>query len=299
MKTLLIGNRTEDPACFDMPAAYRLGRRPFHGRVLRIGDRAALHGILGQWRKENPKRKLVVVHDSLIDNHFSFELRPEWLFDGIADELRMSERRGELPPLPKAEVLYKAQLFNLWRQVRPKAPLSSAIQPAQAALQRIDVLLAQLGVPAKFAAVHPLFDAPYDRHRNAAPKWWAEMFAAMAEKIPTVMLGAKDRTGKVPRIGKVIPLWEKGLSVMESLAVVYRSSLFAGGDTGMTHWAAVFSKPLASCRPYWDKPWLSDARRGMDTRPISFGGKIINIPLNVDPRSAGEKVLILGKELKP
>jgi len=294
MSIIVLSERTAEPAVWDFMAAYRTTRKKFHGKLFRVGDRAVVHGLLSQWRRANPGRQLLVVYEeNLVSTAFSKAVNPSWFLEGVADQILMGKEAKGLRP-PRGEPLYSAQIFDLWRRLRGSAPLHTKLRPPADSLEYADTIFRGLHLPARFIACQPLYDAPYDKHRNAPPVWWADVFRRIAREAPVALLGPRQSMDLV-NVPGAYGLWPHERNAMDSLTFASRAAVFVGGDTGVPHWAAVFSVPLVSCQTYWDIQWSNNRLRHMDVRPISFGAPVVHARLRGDPEETAYKALELWR----
>ena len=286
MKVVRFGSRQDLPAYFDMACRFRLPKAAWYGRAFRIGDRAAAHVWVGNWRSMNPNRRLVVVEDSCMPEAVHSRFLPaSWLFAGMVDEIWTAERRGELLPRPPGEPIYHVTMWRIWLWIRRNGTFVPTIRPPESVFRSADAKMRKLGIPPRFVTIQPLFDAIYDTHRNGSLNWWGDVCGKLASVFPVVILGDVGNSGKLTAPPGAYPLWAEGLTPLESLAVVYRSAAHVGGATGLTLWAPIFRVPTLAAYAHWELR----ANGSTDTRPISFGAPVIWTPLNGDPAGLVEE----------
>jgi hypothetical protein len=289
MKKITLGDRTSAPAFFDMGARYKPRGAGWYGGAFRIGDRAAAHIWLADWRLKNPGRRLVVVEDSVMPGtEHSRALPGKWLFRSIADELWVVEHVGEHIPRPTGQTLYHVTMWRIWRWLMVHKTVNPTIRPTQEAMARALELLKKYDAPTKFVTCQPLFDAGYDKYRNAPASWWRELAVSMRGAMPVVLLGLPSSADKMPLAGdNVIPLWREEMDAMTTLAVICHGSLHVGGATGTTLWAPIFKIPTLACYAGWSP----HPGRRTDTRPMSFGSPVVYAHLGGDAKHVAMQAL--------
>jgi hypothetical protein len=278
MRKIILGNRVESPAFFDMTG------RPWGDRrfsPFRIGDRAAAYVWLSHFRAREPQRKLIVLEDPQAPGtDHSRCITAEWLFSGLADEIWQAEGSNEaLPPAP-GQALYHVSMWRIWRWLVHNRKVGRLpLRPPAAATDKVRGILKELRVAERFTTLQPLFDAHYEKHRNAPPAWWSTAAQRMSARMPVLILGDPATAGSMPCPPGAHALWKFGLTSMESLAVISLSALHVGGATGTTLWASIFGVPLLAAYRSWE--WHTG--KGVDSRPISFGAPVIYMPLDSAP----------------
>ena len=288
MNRIILGNRDLAPAFYDMGCRFRPNRSGgWYGGPFRIGDRAAAHVWLADWRKRAPQRKLVVVEDSVMPGtEHSRALPGKWLFDGIADEVWVVEHPKERIARPAGQTLYHVTMWRIWRWLMFNKIVEPTIMPTVAAMKRADEILAQYGVPPKFTTVQPLFDAGYDKYRNAPADWWRHVIHQISIDMPVVVLGLPNNARKMQIKGdKVHPIWETPMDAMVTLAIIAKAAAHVGGATGTTLWAPIFKVPTLACYVYWGP----HPGKKTDTRPLSFGSPVVYANLSGDIKSVALK----------
>lgn len=279
MRHLKLGNRTESPAFFDMAGRFRPSIQDrWYGGRFRIGDKAVIYSVLASWRKTNQNRKLTIIADPPgHETQWACQVPNEWLYGGIADELIEAEVGNELIPKPLGQNLYTQHLFAAWKLLARRPPLAAVPPLPQIYKAAAEQQLKKWAVPDKYVVLSPLFDAKYDRHRNFHPSWWHNITGELIRSHPLVVIG--DKASMVAYKGRPLPncfnLYTDGLSPMQSLALIERSSAYIGGETGMTIWAALMRIPTIACYQFWTTPWAKNQLRGLDTRPISAGAPVV------------------------
>jgi len=291
MRIRYLGDREGDPAFFDMAVRFRPPGVRWYG-PLRMGDRAAAHVLVGEWRKGNPGRRLVVyVDERLPGSDFGPGLPPDWLFGGMVDEIREAEVFEESLGSPVGERILTRDLWAHWAFLYRRSSFVPAIRPEKWSLGSARRILAERGVGDRFAVVHPLFDAQYDVYRNESPSWWGEFFRKLAKDTVTVVIGRRENAAawSSSDLSGVVSLMQDDLSPMESLAVISMAGAYAGGATGMTIWAPLFGIPALALYRSW-----SPHSPGIDVRPRSFGGPVVRGNLGADTGETAELVLSLA-----
>lgn len=276
MRRIILGSRTAGPAYFDMT-----GRPPsggsHRGGPFRIGDRAAAHVWLSDFRVRFPDRRLVALEDpGAHGTEASRDLRAEWLFAGLADEIWQAEFPGEPVSFPDGQSLYHVSLWRVWKWLsKNKVVQESAIRPTPEAMEKARALLDKEHVPKRFVTLQPLFDATYEKQRNAPAAWWGEVARQMSLRMPVVLLGHPSCEQSMSPPHGAQAFWRHHLTTMESLAVLSLSSLHVGGQTGLTLWASLFKVPVIATY----REWSWNLRKGTESRPIAFGAPVIYAPL--------------------
>lgn len=283
MKRIVFSERQASPAFYDMSAQYKPSYARWYGGPFRIGDRAAAYVWLSDWRKRSPHRRLVVVEDSVMPGtEHSRALPGSWLFKDAADELWMVERPEERIARPAGQALYHVTMWRIWRWLHFNNTFNPDIRPLPAAMKLADELLKQYKVPLKFVTIQPLFDAEYDRHRNAPRNWWVELIRVLSGPMPVVVLGLPSNARQVMVEGRnVFQLWNTSMDAMTTLALIAKGSLHVGGATGTTLWAPIFKVPTLACYVNW----APHPGKKTDTRPISFGKPVVYAMLKSDVKS--------------
>jgi hypothetical protein len=289
MKKVLLGDRKTAPAFFDMGARFKPRAAGWYGGAFRIGDRAAAYVWLGDWRHKNPGRRLVVVEDSVMPGtEHSRALPGKWLFSGIADELWIAEEPGEQIMRPPGQTLYHVTMWRIWRWLMSHKTVKPAIRPTNEAMSKARELLKKHNAPTRFVTCQPLFDAGYDKYRNAPVEWWHSLVSALRGPMPVALLGLPENAGRMPLDGhNIIPLWNEKVDAMVTLALICHSALHIGGATGTTLWAPIFQIPTLACYVGWSP------HPGMrtDTRPMSFGAPVVYAQLGGDVKSVALNAL--------
>jgi hypothetical protein len=278
MITKVFGTRTESPAFFDMSARFNPGGFYQIKESFGMGDRAAVHVWLWDWRKNNPHRKLVVIEDRTLSGPaWRNNLRGEWLFSELADELWIVEERGENIPMPPGEAIYRVAVWGAWRGLRDRRiSLNPTIRPLPEAMNAARLKLEELKVPDRFITLQPLFDAPFNFYRNGKISWWEEVCENLSKEFPTVVIGDVGNSSRMKVAKDAYPLWTHGLCPMESLAVVSQASVHIGGMTGFTIWAPIFKVPTVAVYRKW---YELEENGSIDERPFSFGALVVWSPL--------------------
>jgi len=278
-----LGNRTLNPAWFDMARRFPPPGAFWYGQAFRMGDRAAAYLWLADWRHKNPARKLTVYEDSMRPGTEASRYLPgTWLFDGIADDLITVTKLEEQLPAPEGQRLYHVTMWRIWLWLMKHRTVDPKIQPTPDATARANELLDKYKVPRPFAVVSPLFDAGYDTYRNQSPQWWHTVCFKLGCAVPTVIVGTKESAERMGTPDGVYPLWHENLNPMKSLAIINQANVYVGGATGMTLWAAIFKTPTLACY----KVWAPHPGKKTDTRPISCGAPVVFCALSNAPEQA-------------
>lgn len=278
-----LGDRTLDPAWFDMARRFPPPNAFWYGQAFRMGDRAAAYLWLADWRHKNPARKLTVYEDSIMPGtEVSRHLPGTWLFSNIADDLFTVTRQGEKITPPTGQRLYHVTMWRIWLWLMKHRTVDPKIQPLPKAVQRANELLDQYKVPRPYAVVSPLFDAGYDTYRNQTPQWWNTVAFRLGCAVPTVLVGTKDNAARMGNPDGVFPIWNENIGPMTSLALISQAGVFVGGATGMTLWAAILKTPVLACY----KVWAPHPGKKTDTRPISCGAPVVFCALSNAPEQA-------------
>ena len=278
MRKIIVGNRTKAPGYFDLIARWPapgIKRAGFY----RVGDRAAAYILCLEWRLANPDRKLIVIdmplaHNEMLTIFPAVECSAEWMFSELADEIWLFDDHTEEIAKPDAEPLVDLQIWEWWyyfSQRKGYQFVHPTIRPPENALKRVEKLRKEWNLPFRYATIQPLFDAPYAVYRNRPPEYWEEVIAYNAPKIPLVVLGHPANYSKLSIHPQVYSGWARGLSVIESIAMVSGSTMHVGGETGTTIWASVMGVNTygiyenVEYAPE-DRIWLAE--------PLPFAGKV-------------------------
>jgi hypothetical protein len=290
MKQITIGHHTGSRCAFmDMSGRFK---PKVWGGTFRMGDRAAAHLWVAEWRKRNPNDRIIVIDDPFKgDAVDALNLDAVWLFSGVADQVWMMDRKDEHIERPKAYPLYHTNLWRIWLWLRSNRTVDPVIKPKPESMERARQLLKDCKVPAKFMTVQPLFDAGYNKGRNAPIPWWRAVTEQLKLKYPVVMLGSHTVAQQFQPMAGVYPLWEHRLSPMDSLAVLSMSAAHLGGETGLTLWSAMFRRPTLAAYSRWG---TTTSHFPMDCRPIPMGAPVEHVPLGGDAKhvlAKAEKML--------
>jgi hypothetical protein len=285
MRQIAIGTHTGSRHAFlDMSGRFK---PKVWGGTFRMGDRAAAHLWVAEWRKRNPTDRIIIIDDPFKDDAAdALNLDAVWLFSGVADDIWMMERKDEHIDRPKAYPLYHTNLWRIWLWLRSHRTVDPVIKPKPESLERARQLLKDCKVPAKFLTVQPLFDAAYNKGRNAPIPWWRALTEKLKEKFPVVMLGSQSVAQQFKPMEGIYPLWEQRLSPMDSMAIMSLSSAHLGGETGLTLWSAMFKRPTLAAYSYWSSTM---GHFPMDCRPISLGAPVEHVPLGGNIKYVLEK----------
>lgn len=268
----VFGNRTDAPAFFDMAARFKPRGAVWYGAAFRIGDRAAAHVYIGEWREKYPDRRLIIAEDSLMDGtEYSRYLPGEWLFKDFADELWIVDKKGETVPEPPGDALYNVSLWRIWRKLYENRIFIPRIKPLAESMISAGNKLNGLNVPPEFITIQPLFDAKYNLSRNGTIKWWEEVCVNLSCKFPTVILGDEHNIRMMKFTGKSYYFCNPGLNPMESLAVISMAKVHVGGATGTTLWSPMFNTPTVAVY----RKWNEYSNGPVDERPMPFGAPVV------------------------
>lgn len=258
---------------FDMAGRFKEERDKWYGRGFRLGDRAAGYVKVLHRRLVCP-HDYITVFDDVTHPECSHtkEITAQWMLEGIADEIIMLNQEEPVEARPQEYRLHNDSLWVYWHNLRYYRPpnLVPKLRPDPLAL-----LDATLNIPFKkgsYITIHPLVDAGYNTERNRDAKWWESLIALLAPRYQVVVLG--PNVLKLP--DNVFHYTTD--SMMNSLAAISYSSLFIGGETGLTLWAPIFQIPTMGL---YSADLLARAINQisygylMDTAPISFGSPVI------------------------
>lgn len=274
MKKVIYGNRTKNPAYLDLTGMFPATETKLG--FFRIGDRAAAHIRCLEWRKANPDRKLIVIDmptgiNDILNIFVAQECPAEWVFGDMVDEYWLMDAHDE-PVVLEGEAFMTEPIWEWWfyfNQREGFRGLKPTIRPTPAAQERVARLKEEWRLPDRYMTIQPLFDAPYALYRNRTPEFWEDLIAHVAPKIPVVVLGNPVNYSKIRTHPQAYSGWARGLSVMESIAMISGATLHVGGETGTTIWAAVMgvnTYGMYANVHYDDVVWFAE--------PISFGGCI-------------------------
>jgi len=286
LKRCIFSHRSQDPAFFDMSCRFRPGRAHWYGQGFRLGDRAAAYVYMFSWRRNNPKRRLVVTEDSTLPGTgWSKFLPAKWMFHGLADEIWIVAN-NETIPRPTGTALYNRSVWSVWAGLRKVKKLRPNIQPMGDAVTRMRRLRERIGLPGRYVTVAPLFDAAYNTYRNAPVPWWRQLCEGLAYHGLNVLVLQHPKSQFVPPAG----CWSTkayGINAMDSLALINQACLHLGGETGLTLWAGILKTPLVALYRNWS---LSGK---LDFRPISFGAPVLYYSLD----GTGEEASLIANGL--
>lgn len=279
MKLLRFSDNTASPVFFDMAGRFRPSRQAYwYGGLMRMGDKAVIYSYLANWRKTNMNRKLVLITDPVIhETCWAKQIPNDWLFSTVVDELIEDEVGNALFTRPIGENLYFQHLFTSWKTLAQRPPIRPAPPIPVTYKASAEQLLAKWKVPPRYAVISPLFDAKYDRHRNLHPIWWQNAVTDVAKVIPVVIIGDRAAMHRYPvrNAPNTYNLYVDNLTPMQSLALIDKSAVYIGGETGMTLWAALMGVPVVAAYNYWHIPWSKNQQRNLEVRPISAGAPVV------------------------
>lgn len=284
MRRIVIGKHAGGRTAFlDMSGRFK---PKVWGGLFRMGDRAAAHLWVGDWRKRHPNDHIIIIDDPFKDGAAdALHLDAVWLFDGIADEIWLTERKDEYIAKPNAYPLYHTNLWRIWLWLRDHKIFVPTIKPKPENLERVRYLLEQYKAPKKFVTFHPLFDAKYNISRNAPISWWYEVADKLTKTTPTVLIGSYQVAQQFKPLAGAYPLWDEKLSPMDSLALIYTASAHIGGETGLSLWASMFNVPTVAVYSYWHP---TSGHFPMDCRPIPFKAPVEHALLGGRPEAVIE-----------
>ena len=279
MKRIVLNNRQKNPAYFDL-----IVQHPANGcsGFFRIGDRAAAHICLLEWRQDNPERKLIILdmpdaHNETLSCLIARQCPAEWVFGDLADELWLVDQPNELLPKPDAEPLYTQRIWEWWYHFNKRSRnIQPTIRPPVESLEKAKVLREKWNLPKRYATFQPLFDAPYAEYRNQPPEFWYEIANNISQEIPLVILGHPDVTKRMKTPVNAIAAWSESLNVLESMALIEGATMHVGGETGTTIWSSIFGTHTYAiyANVIYEDLWFVE--------PISFGGQVrINKTMDV------------------
>ncbi len=253
-----------------------------------MGDRAAAYLWVAEWRKRSPLDKILVIDDPFKgDAPDGLQLDAVWLFNGIADEVWLTERKGEHIEHPGAYPLYHTNLWRIWLWLRNNKTAVPQVKPKQESIERTQQLRKQYKVPEKYITLQPLFDAPYNAHRNAPIEWWRGVTKKLKNDYPIVLLGTSESAKGFKPMEGVYPLWDEKLTPMDSLALIRDGAAHIGGETGLTLWAPFFDRPTVAIYSYWS---TTGGSFPMDCRPMPFGAPVEHAMLKGSFDTVAEKL---------
>jgi hypothetical protein len=186
------------------------------------------------------------------------------MFPKITDELVVVETNERLF-MPRGDRLYYNSLWRLWSGFRRRCNFKPDIAPTQESQFKASGVLKDIGLDnTEYVTVQPLFDATYNKHRNAPPYWWRLLCARLRKSGFRVLIvgpEAMSKSFKVPE-GCYSSL-PHGCNPMDSLALIHGAKAHFGGETGLTLWSAIMQVPTFAF--YRERDWNG-------TGPINFGG---------------------------
>lgn len=282
MKKIVLNTRTETPVYYDLVARFPINEEC--AGFFRIGDRAAAYIQCLEWRKQNPNGKLIVIdmpraHNESLAFFVAEECPALWVFGEIADEIWLIDDYREIIHKPEADPLYTMLIWEWWYHFNKRKgyeDLKPTIRPPQRNMLAVRGLKDEWGLPDRYATIQPLFDAPYATYRNQPPEFWEEIITYLAPKIPLVVLGNPANVPKMITHHKAYSGWSRGLSVLDSIAMIAGSALHIGGETGTTIWSSVLGTDTYGIYAevyYEDEAWFAE--------PLCFHSNVrINKTLN-------------------
>jgi hypothetical protein len=286
MKILVLGKRTGETCYISL-----------HMKV-RVGDLAGLHMCMGEWRAQNPDKKLIVFYNPFDRVHeYSRQVPIDWVFENIADELWIKEERDVGFSLPGRQVydfFYQDSKVHLhlwahWNRLRKARHFNPKIKLRDDVLATADKYLSENKVPVcspGFVAIQALFDAGYHKYRNAPLPWWIKLCDTVAKKgLPVVLLGPTRWMGNPTVPNGVIPAFKTVSSPYEAMAIGSRAKVFVGGETGLPLWEPLFGVPVVAAFRHWR---LDQGK--YDYRPMSFGAPVVFAPLEGDCESVANVI---------
>ena len=296
MKTVQFGNRTEQPAWFDMACEFKKKSNTWYGKGFRIGDLAAAYIHLGEWRRKNPNRKLTIyVNSYLRDCEYSRHLNAPRLFESIADIMHIAgAQRGLYIPPPIGQRLYWRSLWKDWAGYRAHGlGFKPEFKPLHTHKYAAESFRNNAGVPGFYVTCQPLFDALYCKHRNLPIAWWQAVVDGLVEAgLPVVILGDSKQLISYHN-SEAFDARRDHIHAGVSLALINEAFVHIGGETGTTLWAPILKVPTVAVYQKGRHPEPD----GKDSRPISFGAPVEMLPLGCPAQHVVESTmkLIEGK----
>ena len=250
----------------------------------RMGDFACLHIWLLEWRQQHPSAHLTILWNGFHWRSVYARMLPQaWLFEGLADELWEAESSLDTPPTPPnatslGDLYTKIHIWDLWHRFARTKPVTPTIQPPASYQQRAHACLKSLQAPPEFVVLQPLYDAGYNKQRNAKPLWWKQLGQALACKMPVVVVGSARFMAPLGLASPhIYPFWQLGQEdPLLSLAVAKQAKAFIGGETGLTLWAGVCGISVVALY----RQWKSGGH--FDYRPIGWQAPVVHAPLEGD-----------------
>ena len=274
---------SEKVSYFDMsgknpwPAEEEVWRGP-PGRGFRIGDRAAAYVRILDWRRTHPDEYLIILDDiNLPEVAWAKELDAYLIFKNLANEVWFIDKMADVTLPDKATPLYVDSLWIYWNKLRYFKP--QGIQP------HLELPTENLTFSKKFLqleglqdyiCVQPLIDAQYNTGRNQTATWWCDLINSLSDFSPVVVLGDPNVTRNLKFTKRVARADYAELSILSSLAVIFQSRLFVGGETGLTLWAPLLNTPTVGVMNH------AAASFRYDTAPLSFGAPVACFPIELD-----------------
>lgn len=270
MITKIIGNKEGQPvAYYDLRDGFRMG------------DLACLRAILADWRRLYPDRRLYIIwnkHHKI--SHYGNFLPMEWVVGDIADEIWETEIEGEDLRVPGGEDIRTTHHWDEWTKLRYSRAVSPTLPPPEYSIDKSREFRKQNGLPEKYIAYQPLFDAGYHLYRNGKIVWWEQLLEKLSKRVPVLTLCHHEFKDKFKIPKEAFSTMPGMVNPLTSLGLVYDSSLMVGGETGMPLWACLFKKPVVAVFRQWTL--YSDVERGSslyDYCPIDFEAPVIHAPL--------------------
>jgi hypothetical protein len=275
MKKIILTDRTENPAYYDLVARFPISEEC--AGFFRIGDRAAAYVQCLEWRLANPNSKLVIIdmpraHNETLAIFVAEECPALWVFGELADEIWLIEDSEEMVPEPEGKPLYTMPIWEWWYYFNKREgfkTLRPTIRPPQKNLDTVRRLKDEWKLPERYATIQPLFDAPYATYRNQPPEFWEEIVAYLTPRMPLVILGNPANYSKMMPHPQVYSGWSRGLTVLDSIAMISQSSMHIGGETGTTIWSSLMGVNTYGIYAgviYEGDFWF--------TEPMCFGGMV-------------------------
>ena len=266
---------------------------------IRIGDMAALRIMLCEWRTRTPDDRLIVVYDPQDERHeYSKHFPHEWAFSDVADELWIRDTKGEKIKIDVPELwninndvngVQRRDVWEFWKTIRPNKPrFTPALDMPEERTIEAAAALKHYGVPAEYAVLQMLFDAGYDKYRNAPISWWRDLAMRIAAMhVPLVIVGPSRLMTNFTAPPGCFPLYKTVSDPFNSLALMAGAKLVIAGESGLIHWATFLRKPTIATYRHWAP---RDER--CDFRPVSWGAPMLPVELESSATKIAETVRV-------
>lgn len=260
----------------------------------RVGDLAGAVAVFSN--QPVPNRRIIIRDPLRWRTHYSRQLDVAHYFKDVANDLLVREDNSEIIVIPgdtstnSIRHTFAPTLWEHYRRLRKSCTRFPTVKPQPDALKIAHNLLKKYGLkPDNFVLLQPLFDAGYDKFRNAPKAHWNALRAHIDPSIPVALLTSKNLGKGFPWDKGFVPLFEEDPPYDVSIALSALAKVFVGGQSGLILWATMFRTPIVAVYREWRLRSVK-ARHASDSRPISFGAPVVHAELASSPAEIGEKI---------